>query len=97
MRIEQLQAFLSVAETGSFQAASHQCEVTQSTVSRQVQALEAELDAPLFHGSGIPDDLGKVPGVFGEEGAGPAAGALRGGNSVGVRDGLTASAAAVLP
>ncbi|WOD40430.1 LysR family transcriptional regulator [Nodosilinea sp. E11] len=49
MRVEQLQAFLSVAETGSFQAAAQQCQVTQSTVSRQVQALEAELDAPLFH------------------------------------------------
>ena len=49
MRIEQLQAFLAVADTGSFQAAAHQCQVTQSTVSRQVQALEAELDAPLFH------------------------------------------------
>jgi DNA-binding transcriptional LysR family regulator len=49
MRIEQIQAFLSVAETGSFQAAAQQCQVTQSTVSRQVQALEAELDAPLFH------------------------------------------------
>lgn len=49
MRIEQLQAFLSVAETGSFQAAAHHCQVTQSTVSRQVQALEAELGAPLFH------------------------------------------------
>jgi DNA-binding transcriptional LysR family regulator len=49
MRIEQIQAFLSVADTGSFQAAAQQCQVTQSTVSRQVQALEAELDAPLFH------------------------------------------------
>lgn len=49
MRIEQLQAFLAVAETGSFQGAAHQCQVTQSTVSRQVQALETELDAPLFH------------------------------------------------
>ncbi len=49
MRIEQLQAFLSVADTGSFQAAAQHCQVTQSTVSRQVQALETELDAPLFH------------------------------------------------
>jgi len=49
MRIEQLQAFLSVAESGSFQAAAQKCNVTQSTVSRQVQALETELDAPLFH------------------------------------------------
>ncbi|MBE9139710.1 LysR family transcriptional regulator [Nodosilinea sp. LEGE 07088] len=51
MRIEQIQAFLSVAETGSFQVAAQQCQVTQSTVSRQVQALEVELDAPLFHRS----------------------------------------------
>ena len=49
MRIEQLQAFLAVADAGGFQAAAHQCHVTQSTVSRQIQALEAELDAPLFH------------------------------------------------
>ncbi|MBD0335167.1 MAG: LysR family transcriptional regulator [Cyanobacteria bacterium Co-bin13] len=49
MRIEQLQAFLAVAETGSFQVAARQCQVTQSTISRQVQALEADLDAPLFH------------------------------------------------
>ncbi|MBD2256742.1 LysR family transcriptional regulator [Pseudanabaena sp. FACHB-2040] len=49
MRIEQLQAFLAVAETGSFQAAARQCQVTQSTISRQVQALEADLDAPLLH------------------------------------------------
>ena len=48
MRIEQLHAFLSVAESGSFQAAAQKCHVTQSTVSRQVQALETELDAPLF-------------------------------------------------
>lgn len=51
MRIEQLQAFLAVADTGSFQAAARHCQVTQSTISRQVQSLEAELDAPLFHRS----------------------------------------------
>lgn len=49
MRIEQLQAFLAVAETGSFQTAARQCQVTQSTVSRQVQALETDLKALLFH------------------------------------------------
>lgn len=49
MRVEQLQAFLAVVDTGSFQAAARQCQVTQSTVSRQVQALESELDASLFH------------------------------------------------
>ena len=49
MRLEQLQAFLAVAETGSFQQAAHQCGLTQSTISRQVQGLEAELSLPLFH------------------------------------------------
>ncbi|MEO1209968.1 MAG: LysR family transcriptional regulator [Cyanobacteria bacterium J06638_20] len=49
MRLEQLEAFLAVAETGSFQAAAKRCGVTQSTVSRQVQSLESEVDAVLFH------------------------------------------------
>jgi DNA-binding transcriptional LysR family regulator len=52
MRLEQLQAFLHVAETGSFQKAAHKCGVTQSTVSRQIQAIEAELGLPLFHRTG---------------------------------------------
>ncbi len=49
MRLEQLQAFLAVAEAGSFQQATRRCQVTQSTISRQIQALEAELGLPLFH------------------------------------------------
>lgn len=49
MRLEQLEAFLAVAETGSFQKAAHKCGVTQSTVSRQIQSLEAELGMPLLH------------------------------------------------
>ena len=49
MRLEQLQAFLAVADTGSFQEAARRCGVTQSTVSRQIQALETELKASLFH------------------------------------------------
>lgn len=48
MRIEQLEAFLIVSETGSFQQAAKRCGVTQSTISRQIQALENELDAPLL-------------------------------------------------
>ncbi|NEN93297.1 MAG: LysR family transcriptional regulator [Okeania sp. SIO3H1] len=51
MRLEQLQAFLCVAETGSFQQAGRICNITQSTVSRQVQALENEVGTPLFHRS----------------------------------------------
>lgn len=51
MRLEQLQAFLAVAETGSFQQAAKQCSVTQSTISRQIQALEGEIGLSLFHRS----------------------------------------------
>ena len=51
MRLEQLQAFLAVADTGSFQKAAKRCGVTQSTISRQIQALESELSLPLFHRS----------------------------------------------
>lgn len=51
MRIEQLQAFLAVAETGSFGQAALKCGVTQSTVSRQIQSLESDLGLPLFHRS----------------------------------------------
>ena len=49
MRLEQLQAFLAIAETGSFQQAARKCGVTQSTISRQIQALEADLGIALFH------------------------------------------------
>ncbi|MBK1989573.1 LysR family transcriptional regulator [Sphaerospermopsis aphanizomenoides BCCUSP55] len=49
MRLEQLQAFLAIAQTGSFQQAAKKCGVTQSTISRQIQALEADLGVELFH------------------------------------------------
>lgn len=51
MRIEQLQAFLAVAETGSFGLAAQHCQVTQSTISRQIQSLEQILGLSLFHRS----------------------------------------------
>ncbi len=49
MRIEQLQSFLAVVETNSFQQAAQRLNVTQSTISRQVQGLEAEVGLPLVH------------------------------------------------
>jgi DNA-binding transcriptional LysR family regulator len=49
MRLEQIQAFLTVADTGSFQQAAKRCEITQSTVSRQIQTLETILGVPLLH------------------------------------------------
>ncbi|MGF1513605.1 MAG: LysR family transcriptional regulator [Elainellaceae cyanobacterium] len=51
MRLEQLKAFLEVAEVRSFQRAAQRCRVTQSTVSRQIQSLESALGLPLFHRS----------------------------------------------
>ncbi|NUN65041.1 LysR family transcriptional regulator [Pseudanabaena biceps] len=52
MRLEQLQAFLAVAEMGNFQQAAQQCGVSQSTITRQVQALEASVGLSLFHRQG---------------------------------------------
>ena len=49
MRLEQIQAFLTVADTGSFQQAAKRCKVTQSTISRQIQTLEGILGMPLLH------------------------------------------------
>lgn len=49
MRLEQLQSFLAIVESGSFQQAAVQCGITQSSVSRQIQALEADLQISLFH------------------------------------------------
>ena len=51
MRIEQLQAFISITETGNFGQAAKKCGVTQSTISRQIQSLEQDLGLPLFHRS----------------------------------------------
>ncbi len=49
MRIEQLQAFIAITETGSFQQAARTCDCTQSTISRQIQSLEEDLGISLFH------------------------------------------------
>jgi DNA-binding transcriptional LysR family regulator len=49
MRIEQLQAFIAITETGNFGQAAKKCGVTQSTISRQIQALEQDLGLSLFH------------------------------------------------
>lgn len=51
MRIEQLQAFIAITETGNFGQAAKKCGVTQSTISRQIQSLEQGLGLSLFHRS----------------------------------------------
>ena len=44
-----LRVFLAVARTGRVAAAARQLGVNHTTVSRQIAALEAQLDAQLFH------------------------------------------------
>jgi len=48
MDIAALQAFLAVAETGSFSQAAERIFLTQPAVSKRIRALETELGAPLF-------------------------------------------------
>ena len=43
-----LRAFLSVAQHLNFRAAADELALTQSAVSRQIQALESEVGIPLF-------------------------------------------------
>ena len=46
---DKLRIFHAVAEAGSFTHAGETLGLSQSAVSRQVGALEADLQAPLFH------------------------------------------------
>ena len=46
---DKLRIFHAAAEAGSFTHAGETLNMSQSAVSRQVGALERELNAPLFH------------------------------------------------
>lgn len=48
MNLTRLKYFIAVAETGSFSEAAEQLYTTQSTVSKQIVALEKELNTRLF-------------------------------------------------
>lgn len=48
MEIRQFEAFVAIAETGSFTAAAERVNLTQSTVSQQIKALEEDLGETLF-------------------------------------------------
>lgn len=48
MEIKQVQFFLAVATTGSFSAAADELYITQSSISKQIIALEKELEVTLF-------------------------------------------------
>lgn len=49
MNLEQLQSFLTVAQTGHFTKAAAQLHLAQPTLSRQISGLESELGSELFH------------------------------------------------
>ena len=48
MDIPNLQAFIAIAETGSFSEASEHLYLTQPAISKRIAALEDELDTNLF-------------------------------------------------
>jgi DNA-binding transcriptional LysR family regulator len=48
-RLAGIEAFVAVAECGSFSQAAERLHASKSVISRQVSALEAELGARLFH------------------------------------------------
>jgi LysR family transcriptional regulator, transcription activator of glutamate synthase operon len=48
MEIRQIQYFLSIAENGSFSSAAEELYISQSSLSKQIIALEKELGFPLF-------------------------------------------------
>ncbi len=46
---DKLRIFHAVADAGSFTHAGHELALSQSAVSRQISALESDLNVPLFH------------------------------------------------
>lgn len=52
MELRQIQYLCAVVETGSFTRAAEHCLISQSAVSQQVKALEAELGYELLHRQG---------------------------------------------
>ena len=48
MVIQHLQAFVAIAENGSFSAAAERLHLTQPAISKRIALLEEQLKAPLF-------------------------------------------------
>ena len=57
MQIELLETFLDLVQSRSFHRTAERLEVTQSTISARVQALESALGARLFNRSRAGTDL----------------------------------------
>ncbi len=49
MNLNQLEYFISVAETLNFTRAAERCFITQTAMSQQIRALEKTVGVPLFH------------------------------------------------
>ena len=61
-RLKQLRAFCVAAETGSFSKAADLLDLTQPSISQQIQSLEKDLNITLFHRNGpkiILTEMGK--------------------------------------
>lgn len=92
--LRELKTFLAVVRFGTFAAAGARIGLTQSAVSAQIQRLEEELGAPLFHRTGRSarlNDAGadaavlarQIVELFGEMGERVTSRELRGGLKVG--------------
>lgn len=57
MNLRHLQHWLALAETGSFSRAAEKLHITQSALSRSIQALEEELGGPLVDRVGKKNEL----------------------------------------
>ena len=69
MELRQLQYFCAVVETGSFTRAAERCLVSQSAVSQQVAALEAELGFELVRRRGRGSEVTAAGELFGRRAA----------------------------
>lgn len=64
MKIRQVQYVLAVAEAGSFTEAAHKLYLSQSSLSKQIIALEEELGTPLFDRSRRKVELTRAGAIF---------------------------------
>lgn len=64
MELRQIQYFCAVVACGSFTKAAEECLVSQSAISQQVKALEAELGFSLVHRHGRSFDVTPAGELF---------------------------------
>ena len=63
MEIENLRYFMEICKTGSFTIAAENCNISQSSLSKRIKVLEAELGTELFirqHRSFVVTDAGRI-------------------------------------